>query len=263
VSVLLALKCLLVPLCILSVTLAGRKLGAKAGGLIAGLPLVALAILLVLALEKGPAYAADASMAGASGLAAYVAYGAAYCWASRIVSWPLAYGAAALAWAASALFLTFLPNSELLHLLVGAASLVVAQWVLPPESTGVPAVRSKENLPARMAAGAALTIIVSALAKIVGGTWAGLFTAYPVLGSITLIGAHRTAGAAEAARLYRGMVGGAWSAVVCYPMLAFLLLKFSVPAAFLLATAATLCTPAAFLLLRRNATPANYGLERA
>jgi len=254
----LALKCTLVPLLILAATLATRRWGARSGGLIAGLPFVGLAVFLVLALERGAAFAAAASLAGTAGLAAYVAYGVAYCWASQRLAWPLAYAAGACAWVAVAALATQLPQTPLAHVLAGAAALAAGRRLLPPDPPpAMGGALARDNLPGRMAAGAALTILVSMLAKPLGGAWAGMLSVYPILGSITLIGAHRSGGADEATRLFRGMMAGAWSAVVSFLLLALLLPVVPVAPAFLIASAAALCPPAAFLLLkRRDARPA-------
>lgn len=248
----LALKLTLVPLLILCVTIACRKWGAEVGGLIAGLPFVGVAILLIVVLENGPLFGARASMAGVSGLAAYGAFGASYAWAARRLAWPAAYIAAALAWAVIAYLLTFLHLAAPVVLLVGGAGLLVAQRLLPSAAPKAPTSASRDRLLLRMAAGAGLTLAVSTIAKVGGGTWTGLLSVYPILGSVTLVGAHGAGGAGETARLFRGMINGAWSAWICYPLLAVLLPKLPVAPAFTLATCASLAAPATFLLLGRR-----------
>ena len=57
----LSLKLVLTPLLIAAASLAQRKWGGLAGGLIAGLPLTSAPVSVFLALEHGPAFAAHAA----------------------------------------------------------------------------------------------------------------------------------------------------------------------------------------------------------
>ncbi|MEW5865130.1 MAG: hypothetical protein AB1773_16295, partial [Pseudomonadota bacterium] len=83
----LALKLLLVPSLLAAVTLASRRWGPRAGGWLAGLPLVTGPILFILALEHGADFAARAAVASLSAVAAAVAFGAAYSHACLRFGW--------------------------------------------------------------------------------------------------------------------------------------------------------------------------------
>ena len=65
----LLLKVLLVPSLIALVTLAGRRWGQRLAGWLGGFPIVAGPVLLVLAIENGNAFAAEAAFAALVGLA--------------------------------------------------------------------------------------------------------------------------------------------------------------------------------------------------
>jgi len=64
---LLAAKILLAPLCVVAVSLAGRRWGVAVAGLLGGLPVVAGPILLVETLLHGRGFGADAAVSGALG----------------------------------------------------------------------------------------------------------------------------------------------------------------------------------------------------
>ena len=69
----LALKLLLVPTFLLLLSLAGRRWGPAVAGWLAGLPVLTGPILFLLALEKGPAFAAAAATVSLSAVFGAVA----------------------------------------------------------------------------------------------------------------------------------------------------------------------------------------------
>src|SRR4029077_17492878 len=71
---LLAAKILLAPLCVLAVSLAGRRWGVAVAGVLGGLPVVAGPILLVETLLHGRGFGADAAAGTLLGLAALTAF---------------------------------------------------------------------------------------------------------------------------------------------------------------------------------------------
>jgi len=71
---LLAAKILLSPLCVVAVSLAGRRWGMAAAGVLGGLPVVAGPILLVETLLHGRGFGAEAAAGTLLGLAALTAF---------------------------------------------------------------------------------------------------------------------------------------------------------------------------------------------
>jgi hypothetical protein len=71
---LLAVKILLSPLCVVAVSLAGRRWGMAVAGVLGGLPVVAGPILLVVTLLHGDGFGADAAAGTLLGLAALTAF---------------------------------------------------------------------------------------------------------------------------------------------------------------------------------------------
>lgn len=76
---LLAFKLVATPLLLLAASLAVRRWGESAGGFIVGLPLTSGPISLFLALERGPAFAQQATAGSLAATAAQAAFGLAYC----------------------------------------------------------------------------------------------------------------------------------------------------------------------------------------
>ncbi len=94
---LLALKLVLTPLLIGGATLAARRWGPLVGGWLVALPLTSGPVLLFLALDHGPSFAAEAAVGALLGLAAIVGFSLAYAAISPRGPWP-SLGAAVVAY---------------------------------------------------------------------------------------------------------------------------------------------------------------------
>jgi uncharacterized membrane protein (GlpM family) len=238
-AVLLALKLILVPTFLLLVSLAGRRWGASVAGWLAGLPVVAGPIVLLVALEQGTEFASAASSASLAAVFAAVTFGASYSHAAMRMNWPGALVVAICAWSIAAALLALLPNAPLVSATVAAIALVGARWVFP--AVAPPAASRafvKGELALRMAAGAALTLIVTALANTVGSRWSGLLAVFPVLGSVLAVFSHRGQGAAFAATLLRALANGLWSLAAFFLVTSLALRTLGTTNAFVLAVAA-------------------------
>ncbi|HZZ11717.1 MAG TPA: hypothetical protein VFE79_13600 [Paraburkholderia sp.] len=221
---LLALKLALVPTFLAALTVAGRVWGPSVAGWLAGLPVVAGPIVLLLALERGPGFAAQASVASIAAIAASEAFNFAYAWTCRRVSWPWALAVGMAGWVGVAVLLTQLPAG--LGWAVAAACLAVAvsQSGLPRVAGHVPATRlGLADLLLRMLAGAVLTVAVTTLSASMGATWSGLLSVFPLLGIVLAVSAQRAHGADFVALLMRGMVIGRASFAAFFAVAATLL----------------------------------------
>jgi len=245
----LALKLLLVPTFLALLTLAGRLFGPGITGWLAGLPLVAGPILLVLALENGGAFAAQAATATVSAVLALVSYSLAYAHVAQRAGWPIALAAGFAAWAAVATVLAFAAPSLGSAVALALPTLLVAPRLFPKTRPEAPGRFSRGELLLRMAAGAMLTLAVAAAAARIGGTWSGLFALFPVLGSVLAVFSHRNSGAGYASLLLQGMSRGLLSLVAFCATAAWLLPQQPLPVAFGAAVAA--CLAAQLATLRR------------
>lgn len=243
---LLALKLLLVPAFLLFLSLAGRHFGPSIAGWLAGLPVVAGPILFVLALENGSAFAISAATASTAAVFASVSFSLAYAHMAHRAAWPKALAAALIAWASAASVLALLPREPLLSLAIALGTLWVAPAAFPAAAPDARARRlSLAQLGLRMAAGAALTVAVSAVATAVGSTWSGLLAVFPILGIVLAVFSHRTDGAAFASTLLTAMATGMYSFIAFCSALTFALQVATVPAAFAIASAASIAVQAA------------------
>ena len=228
----LALKLLLVPAFLALLTLAGRLFGPGIAGWLAGLPLVAGPILLVLALENGAAFAAQAATATVAAVLALVGYSLSYAHMAQRTAWPVALAAGLAVWVLVAAVLARAAPGLPAALVLALGTLLVAPRLFPgarPEGSGR---FSAAELLLRMTAGALLTLAVSAVAVHVGGTWSGQLALFPVLGSVLAVFSHRNIGAGFTAILLQGMARGLLSLVAFCATAAWLLPRQPLAAAF-------------------------------
>lgn len=217
-TALLLLKLTLVPLVLAGVTLAGRRFGPGMAGRLAGLPVVAGPIVLLLAHEQGAGFAQAAATGAIAAIAALLAFGVVYSHLARRRAWPLALSGALGAWLLAALALLGLPQTLLAALAAAGAALLLTPRLLPAAAPTAPTALTAPTAPTapttgddlrwRMLAGALLTLTVTGMAAVVGDSASGLLAAFPVLGSVLAVSTHRARGAAAVATLYRGMVRG-------------------------------------------------------
>ena len=234
----LALKLALVPAFLAALTMAARLWGPSVAGWLAGLPVVAGPIVLLLALARGPSFAAQASVASIAAIAASEAFNFAYAWSCRRFSWPLALVAGMSGWFVAALLLTRLPASLAWALAVACVAVAVSQSGLPRATGHVPATRAGfGDLVVRMLAGALLTLAVTSLAASMGATWSGLLSVFPLLGMVLAVSAQREHGPDFVALLMRGMVVGRGSFAAFFAVTAVLLPRYGVWLSFACASA--------------------------
>jgi uncharacterized membrane protein (GlpM family) len=238
----LALKLLLIPSFLAALSLAGRRWGPSVAGWLAGLPLVGGPILFFLSIERGAQFGADAAAASLSAVLASLSFNTAYAWASLRMRWPVALATAVATWFAAALVLAQLPSSVWIASAVALCALLAAPRLLPA-APPLPALRPlpRGDLAARMAAGVALTLLVTAAAPQIGPTWSGLLGVFPVLGLVLSTFSHAGSGAPFTVVLLHAMARGMWSfASFCF-CLALALPTQGIAAAFALSAALSLC----------------------
>lgn len=229
----IALKFTLVPAFLLVVSLSGRWWGPAIAGWLAGLPIVAGPILFLLILEHGSAFGVRAATLSLAAILASEAFNFAYAWSCRAKPWPIALSAGLMAWLLAAALLSFLPLSPLLAVGVAMVAVLFGQFFLPgSQAAAASPPLTRSDLAGRMAAGAALTMLVTALSSSVGPTWSGLLAVFPLLGMVLSVSSHRAHGPDFVIALLRGMVIGRFSFAAFCVCLIFMLQHQSVVVAF-------------------------------
>jgi hypothetical protein len=225
-------------------TIAARRFGARAGGVVSAFPAIVGPVLLVDALQYGDAFAARAANGTLLGLVALSGFAVAYGRTARTRGWlpSLAAGWACAALGALVAAVVAAGADAPVGLLVAVASLLVADRALPP-APPLPHSPSPSNpgprasIPIRMLATALLVVTLSTAAGRLGPLIGGMLAALPVLASVLTVFSHRDGGSASAIALLRGMVRGMAGFVAFCEVLALLVVHGGLAPAV---TAATL-----------------------
>jgi hypothetical protein len=238
---LLALKLLLVPAFLAAVSLAGRRWGPSVAGWLAGLPVVTGPILLILSIERGAEFAAVSATASLLALVATASFSLTYAWMSLRSGWLVCILAATGAWLTGATVLAQAPGNVWLAAILTFAALTGAFRLFPRLAVRhAPRALPKGELAIRMAAGAALTLLVTGVASGVGPAWTGLLAMFPVLGTVLAVFSHRAGGSAFVVELLRAMTRGQYASALFCLSLALLLPEVGLAAAFAAAVALAL-----------------------
>lgn len=258
---LLALKLFLVPAFLAAISFAGKRWGPGVAGWLTGFPTVTGPVLLILALEQGPAFTASAATPSMWAGAAAIVFIVVYAWAATRLGWGVALAIAYGVWFLVLPVFSRMPSSPTLALLAGVALLLAAPRLLPrprgPVSSGpLPA----HELIMRMAVGAGMVLAVTGAAELLGPAWTGYFASFPVMTSLMTAFSHRTHGSGFVILMLRAMVGGFFSFFAyCYAV-AMLMEDLGLAAGFLAAVGAALLVQGAakalMMRLGRKGSPA-------
>jgi hypothetical protein len=247
----LAAKIVLAPAFVVGASLAARRYGARIGGLIGGLPVVAGPILLVFALSHGRAFAAAASAATLLGIVSLLAFIVVY---ARLAS--RAHWGASLVWGWGAFFamtaaLSAFSAPAAIALACVLAAVGLALLALPRLDAELLTVASQPrwDLPLRGISALALVLALTALAGQLGAKLSGLLAPFPVIASVLAVFTHAQCGEQDVLRIMRGFVLGLVAyALFCFA-LALSLGSLSIAASFAVAIAAALATQSVALAL--------------
>ena len=252
---LVALKLFLVPCLIAAISVAGRRWGAAVAGALAGFPVVTGPILLFVAIEQGASFAAHASVGAINSVLCNIAFGIAYAWMSRSRSWLWSLLAGWLAYFIQIALFNFLHFSAIGAAAITVIGLLIASRLYPADAANAPiasiAVAPKSDLLYRMVAGALLVISVTLFSASLGPNLTGLFSVFPVMGSVLAVFSHRNVGQRFAVRLLRGMLYGFFACTLFCLVLAQALHSGSVAFSFLTALGTAIAAQALLMRYQR------------
>lgn len=232
----LILKLTIVPLALWLFGVIERAHGPRVAGWLSGFPIVGGPLLAFITLEHGQAFGSQAALGAYFGLVPWLAFTGGYAFCARRLHplWCAGVGFSLWAAAAYAVVLTqgLSPWLELLPL----AAFLAAQFAYP---RGKPSDEEREHIwwaqPVRMLAGAGLTIAITQFAAALGTRWSGLFSTFPVMGSIICISSHAEYGRHAVQEAVAGMTMGLASVGTFCFALYFLLARMEMWPAFGLA----------------------------
>lgn len=254
---LLLAKTLLAPLCVVAVSLAGRRWGVAAAGMLGGLPVVAGPILLVVTLVHGRDFGAAASAGTLLALAALTAFVVVYGRAAAMVGPATSVLCGWTAFLLGVAVLSPVQPPPALSLILVAACFALGLRLLPsPPAPPAAPIPPWWDLPARAFAALGLVLALTAASGALGSHLSGLLAPFPIVTSVLAVFTHAHGGVAQVDVLLRNFLLGFYGfAAFCFG-LAIALPALSTAAAFGLAVAAALAVQATIFLLRSRQQPA-------
>jgi hypothetical protein len=259
----LAVRILLAPCFVVLASLVARRFGVRIGGVVAGLPVIAGPILLVLALQHGASFAGRAAVGVLLGIVGLAAFVLAYVATARRARWPGAVVAAYAAFALAVLAMRPVAVGSLAALLIACTALVLALALLPrPRHVSAPPLpHPRWDLPFRAVCTTVAVVTVTAVATTLGPHLSGLITSFPIITAVLSAFTHEQRGRDEATRLLRGFTVGFFAyAAFCF-VIAVGVRPLGVTAAFALATAVTLAVQGTAVLASRRRVAARVALQ--
>lgn len=237
----LAFKLLLTPLFICVVTLAGRRWGPRASGLLIGLPLTSGPISVFLALQYGRDFAARSATGNLAGQVSVCVFCLVYFLVSKKRG-ALASAATALA----AFLLATLVSSRLswklpiAFLLLGAVILAFLRIMPKERAAAVASTAPRWDLPARVLVATAFVLGLTAIARGLGPQLSGLLAPLPIFALVIVTFTLRQQGREAAGIILRGIVRGSWSYGLFFLVTGALLPRLAPHWTYALATLAAL-----------------------
>jgi len=256
--VILATKILLAPLCVVAVSLAGRRWGTAVAGVLGGLPVVAGPILLVLTLVHGPSFGSEAAAGTLLGLVALATFVVVYGRVSPFAG-PLA--SVLCGWAGFLVAVAVLNQihpPDLVALVIAGASFAIGLRLLhaPPGEAEEIGELPWWDLPARALASMSLVIALTAASGSLGPDLSGLLAPFPIITSVLAAFTHLHGGTDQVKIILRNFLIGFYGfAAFCF-VLAVSLPSLHTGPAFALAVLVAVVVQLTVFLARRRLTRA-------
>ncbi len=232
----LLIKVTLMPLVIGLVTLVSRRWGSKAGGLIASMPWVAGPILLFLILERGKPFGIQALPGVLIGILSLIGF--CYCYAQlapRLTGiWTLLLSYLAFVLVAillNTINLGLLPSYGIVMTIV----LLTLRFFPDPAVASSTRRRLPYDLPIRMVVATLFVVGITGIAALLGPTWSGILTPFPIITSILAVFTHYLQGSNAAIAALRGIMMGLLGFTTFLFLQAFFLPTYSIGQSFLFA----------------------------
>lgn len=236
-SMVLAVKLLLVPLLIWGITLAGRRWGPTVGGWLSAFPILSAPILFIIAVQHGTAFAASAASSTLTAVIGNLAFGLGYAWGAARFSWGLSLLAGYAGYFAVVACLYWWTPPLLMAVPLVLGVLLIAPRLYPMSDVGPQAAptRPANDMLWRMGSGVLLVLLVTQFSSALGPQLSGALAMFPMMAPVLAVFSHRHSGVAYATRLLRGMVLGYYSFSVFCIALVLALPATSLGIAFLIA----------------------------
>ena len=249
----LAFKLFITPFLIGSVTLIGRRWGSAISGLLIGLPLTSGPISFILAYEYGLEFASQSAVGNLAGQISNCIFCLTYIRAARSGSWLISSMTAIAAFFTSTFILNLLSWQLLPAFFVLLLVIVVAGRLIPRHTLTADAFISPPwDLPARIATGTSLVVLLTTVANELGPQLSGLISPFPAFSVIFAAFTHSQQGAKSASNLLRGVVVGSGSYAMFFLIVGELLTSTGIAPTYFIASLAAISVSGLYVFVSRE-----------
>lgn len=211
------------------VTLAVRKWGEGIGGWIGGFPWVAGPISFFIALENSPQFAVSSIPSALLGSIGTIFFALVYAIAAPRLNWFYSVMVSYVAFFVVALVAMESKVSLLLAVSLNLIVLTGVLYVFPvPSQKTQPKKQPAFDIPLRMLVATVFVVVVTQLAEVLGPTWSGILTPFPIMTSTLAIFTHAQQGSAAASRILYGLMLAGYGFVAFLVGVALLLPHFPI-----------------------------------
>lgn len=231
----LLIKIIMMPLVIGAVTIASKKWGNLVGGMIASLPWIAGPIMLFFTIEQGVDFAVNSVKGIMMGVVGVLAFCFAYIYSAIKYKWYMSLFFAYLAFISTTVLLKICENLislDVWFMLVLMLSVIGIKVFPKLETQASSGQYLKYDIYLRMIIITVFVALITYLAKILGPTWSGILTPFPIITAILAAFTHYTQGAYGTSIILRGILTGLIGFASFLYLQAQLLPHFSIAGAF-------------------------------
>lgn len=248
----LILKLVVIPLFVALIALCGRWWGAAVVGLLSGLPVIAGPLSWFFYVENGLYFAQHAAVATVSGIVPLSSFCFTYSWMCSRFGWLCSLLISLFVFFALA-FLIGNAQLELDHAATLAMVFVLLHLYFSPVLVDSPYLSPVSNaeIACRMVFALALVLAITHFAERLGESYSGVFSAFPIAGSIMAVFSHRNYSANHVRRSLKSMKQGLLSMLVFFYVIASFSVEFGFSYVLSLATLAALLLQATLIYLKK------------
>ncbi len=249
----LAFKLLITPLLIGSVTLIGRRWGSVISGLLIGLPLTSGPISFILAYEYGLEFASQSAVGNLAGQISNCIFCLTYIRVAQSCNWLISSMAAIAAFFIATFVLNAFSWQLLPAFFVLLLVIVVSSRLIPRHKLTMDVFSPAQwDLPARIATGTSLVVLLTTVANELGPQLSGLISPFPAFSVIFAAFTHAQQGAKSAASLLRGVVVGSGSYATFFLIVGEFLTDTGIALTYLMASLAAVSVSGIYLFVSRR-----------
>jgi hypothetical protein len=232
----LLIKVALMPVVMAIVTQASRKWGNTIGGLISSMPWIAGPILLFFVLEQGKNFGIQSVPGILTGIVSLICFCYSYARLSGRFNWLPTLLCSYVVYVVVALLLKEVRVNLWTGYGMALGSIILCLRFFPTPPVQSSSVRRLPyDMLIRIIVATLFVIAITELAHLVGPTWSGILTPFPVITSILAVFTHYLQGHSAVVALLRGSLLGFLGYTTFLFLQAFLLPEFSIGLSFLIA----------------------------